>query len=125
MDELEARGIHTDRLNKSEMQEELQSVLQGIQRPPALLTENVDDINFLSSYEILACEPFHDITNVVQNIINELPSHIDNKSTQAEFEKFSAATIGDKNQLKGSDARLYAIKLAKFVNIKHSENKVT
>lgn len=43
----------------------------GIQRPPALLTENVDDISFLSSYEILAWEPLHDITNVVQNIINE------------------------------------------------------
>lgn len=112
-------------MNKSEMQEELQSVLHGIQRPTALLTENMDDISFLSSYEILACEPLHDITNVVQNVINELPSHIDNKSTQAEFEKFSSATIGDKNQLKGSDARLYAIKLAKFVNIKHSKYKVT
>jgi hypothetical protein len=30
-------------------------------------------------YEVLACEPLHGITNVVQNINNELPSHIDNK----------------------------------------------
>lgn len=69
MDELDARGINTDRMNRSEMQGFF--CYHGIQRPPALLTENVDDISFLSSYEILAWEPLHDITNVVQNIINE------------------------------------------------------
>ena len=66
-------------------------------------------------YEIPACEPLRDITNVVQNLITELPAHIENKKAQQEFEKFSELTIGDKNQLKGSDARLYAIKLVKFV----------
>lgn len=52
VDELDARGINTDRMNRSEMQGFF--CYHGIQRPPALLTENVDDISFLSSYEILA-----------------------------------------------------------------------
>lgn len=64
-------------------------------------------------YEVPACEPLHDISNVVQNLITELPSHIENKKAQQEFEKFSEVTFGDKSQLKRSDARQYAVKLAK------------
>lgn len=75
-------------------------------------------------YEVPACEPLHDISNVVQNLITELPLHIENKKAQQEFEKFSEVTIGDKNQLKGSDARLYAVKLAKFVGTQHLEGKI-
>lgn len=37
---------------------------------------------------------------VVQNLITELPSHIENKKAQQEFEKLSEVTTGDKNQLK-------------------------
>lgn len=44
--------------------------------------------------------------------------HIENKKTQAEFEAFAVVTVGDKNQLKGSDARLFAVKLAKFASQK-------
>lgn len=49
-------------------------------------------------YEVPACEPLHDISNVVQNLITELPSHIENKKAQQEFEKFSEVTFGDKSQ---------------------------
>lgn len=54
-------------------------------------------------YEVPACELLHDMSIVVQNLITELPSHIENKKAQQEFEKFS----------KRSDARQYAVKLAK------------
>ena len=87
IEELEARGVDTFHMSKPEMQEELTTILHGIQRPPAL-----------SVYEIPACEPLHDITNAVQNLITELPAHIENKKAQQEFEKFSELTIGDKNQ---------------------------
>lgn len=39
----------------------------------------------IPDYEVLGCEPLHDITNVVQNIITELPHHIENKDVQKEF----------------------------------------
>lgn len=39
----------------------------------------------IPGYEVFGCEPLHDITNVVQNIITELPHHIENKDVQKEF----------------------------------------
>lgn len=63
---------------------------------------------------MLGCDPLHDITNVVQNLISELANYIDYKAAKQEYDEFCQTTKGDKNQLKGSDARLYAIKLAKF-----------
>lgn len=38
--ELSARGIETVDTKKSELQEELNNILHGIQRPPALMTKN-------------------------------------------------------------------------------------
>lgn len=88
--------------------------MHGIQRPPALFCSEHCNSDMLTIYEVPACEPLHDISNVVQNLITELPSHIENKKAQQEFEKFSEVTIGDKKQLKGSDARLYAVKTGKI-----------
>lgn len=124
IDELEARGVDTFHLSKLEMQEKLTTIMHGIQRPPALFCSEHCNSDMLTMYEVPACEPLHDISNVVQNLITELPSHIENKKAQQEFEKFSEVTIGDKNQLKGSDARLYAVKLAKFVSTQHLEGKI-
>lgn len=127
IDELEARNVDTYLLKKPELQEQLNNILHGIQRPPALMT---DDLSKSAStlgipdYEVLGCEPLHDITNIVQNIITELPYHIESKDVQKEFENFYINTISEKNQIKGSDARLYAIKLSKFTANKLMENKV-
>jgi hypothetical protein len=124
IEELEARGVDTYHLSKQDMQDQLTNIMHGVQRPPALFCDQLGETEVLTSYEIPASEPLHDITNVVQNLISELPSHIKDKRAQTEFEKFSESTIGDKNQLKGSDARLYAIKLAKFVSVQYSEKKI-
>ena len=129
IDELEDRGIDTFKLNsKSSLQEELTSTLHGISRPPALLMDSPEktsqEMN-LEMYEIMACEPLHDICNVVQNVITELPYHVEDKKVKSELEKFCSNTIGDKNQIKGSDARLFAIKLAKFIGNLQQENRVS
>ena len=60
----------------------------------------------------------------VQNLITELPSHID-VETSKDFEKFSGAAIWDKKQIKGSDAQLFAVKLAIFAYQNHSEKKIS
>ena len=77
-------------------------------------------------YEVLACEPLHGITNVVQNINNELPSHIDNKEIKKKkkYEQFCSQTVGEKNQIKGSDARLYTVTLAKFTHTMFQDGRV-
>lgn len=72
---------------------------------------------------MLSCEPLHDITNIVQNITTELPFHVP-KKIQKEFEIFLSTTIADKNQFKGSDARLFAVKLAKFIKTNYDASKI-
>lgn len=128
VEELEARHLETAEKTKQELQNELSEVLHGICRPPALLlkstTESTKDIH-ISDYEVLACEPLHDITNVIQHLIEELPYHVDNPQTKQELEKFALNTIGEKNQIKGSDARLYAVRLVKFVTTKHDEGTIS
>lgn len=124
--ELETRGIWSSDERKCAVQEKLNEVLHGIARPPALCcldpTKTTSHLN-IDSYEVLACEPLHDLTNVIQNLIQELPHHVGDNNKQ-EFLSFSDTTIGNKNQLKGSDARLYAVKLAKFTLQKFEEGKV-
>lgn len=115
--ELENHNIWTDKETKSELSNLLTQKLHGICRPPALMCKDplksAKDIN-INNYEVLSCEPLHDITNIVQNITTELPFHVP-KKIQKEFEIFLSTTIADKNQFKGSDARLFAVKLAKFI----------
>lgn len=123
-DELEARGVDTYGKSVAEMKEKLVEILHGIQRPPALLSSDIHSLS-LSRYEIPPCEPLHDLSNIVQNLITELPTHIEDNKVQVDFEKFANATIGDKNQLKGSDARLFAVKLAKFAHQKFTENGIS
>ena len=77
----------------------------------------------IDDYEVLSCEPLHDLTNVIKNLIEELPHHVGECNKQ-EFLSFSETTIGNKNQIKGSDARLYAVKLAKFTLQKFEEGKL-
>jgi hypothetical protein len=126
VDELESRGIWPEDDKKSAVQEKLSEIMHGITRPPALCCHDpLQTTNALNigSYEILACEPLHDLTNVIQNIIQELPNHVGEQNKQ-DFLSFSETTIGNKNQIKGSDARLYAVKLAKFTLMKYEEGKL-
>ena len=86
-------------------------------------TITASEIN-CQQYEVLACEPLHDNTNFAQNIINELPSHIDNKEIKKQYEQFCSQIVGEKNKIKGSDARLYGVKLAKFTQTMFQDGKV-
>ena len=98
MKELQSRGHSTTAKSKTELQEKLAIELKGIQRPPSFFTAPPYLSDLVQNYEIPPCEPLHDITNIVQNLITEIPCHIDDQSTQKEFEQFSTATIGDKSQ---------------------------
>ncbi len=126
-DELESRGHNTNRNSKPTLEQLLKSELKGIQRPAALLCENPQQppksIN-CSKYEVIACKPLHDITNMVQHIILELPHHITNDETKRQLLQFTRISVADKNQIKGSDARMYAVDLACLIQNLHKENKI-
>lgn len=127
IEELESRGIWLHDEKKPIVQDKLTEILHGIVRPPALCClhplKSTSELN-IKYYEILACEPLHDLTNVIQNLIQELPHHVGENNKQ-DFLSFSDTTIGNKNQIKGSDARLYVVKLAKFSIQKYEEGKIT
>lgn len=75
-EELEARGKGTSGKLKPDMQDELSSILQGAQRVPTLLVLNpqqpLANLN-LSQYEILDCEPLHDLKGHISHLLNEVP----------------------------------------------------
>lgn len=78
IEELESRGrLHDEK--KPIMQDKLTKILHGIARPPALCClhplKSTSKLN-IKYFEILACEPLHDLTNVIQNLIQELPHHV-------------------------------------------------
>lgn len=127
IEELESRGIDTYKKQKPALQENLNEILHGICRPPALLlgsvTRSMSEQN-LGEYEVLSCEPLHDIVNVIHHIIEELPFVISQPETKKELEKFAETTIKEKNEIKGSDARMFAIQLATFVTMKYHEGKI-
>lgn len=127
VEELENRNIDTQEMLRSELQEKLVSILHGVSRPPALMMQDPSKSSadlHIPNYEILALEPLHDISNVVQNVILELPKHIKDTQAKKDFEHFSQTTIGDKNQIKGSDARLFLVKLAKFADNLYRVSKI-
>ncbi|CAC5408358.1 unnamed protein product [Mytilus coruscus] len=104
IEELECRVFDTFRLKtKARLQEEMSDLLHGISRPPALLLyypeKSLTESN-ISCYEVLPCEPLHDISNVVQNIIQELPHHVKQNSTKLELENFVTTPSETKIKLK-------------------------
>ena len=47
-----------------------------------------------------------------------------NKEIKKQYEQFCSQTVGEKNMIKGSDARLYGVKLAKFTQTMFQDGKV-
>ena len=86
--ELVERDVDFDKYTMKDLKEKLTKEMHGMQRVPSLLFNNPEgDINSLglSSYEILACEPLHDIMNHIKNLFLEIPHHIDDKSKLKDF----------------------------------------
>ena len=80
-EELTQRGIDYDCVNKKDLEKLLIKEMEGIQRVPSLIfscpSTDLDDI-FLENYEIIGCEPLHDIMNEIKNLLNEIPHHVMN-----------------------------------------------
>ena len=74
--ELSARGQFDVTKNKPELTNDLIKCLRGVQQVPTLLIAN-PEISLaqchLASYEVLDCEPLHDIKGHLSNIFEELP----------------------------------------------------
>jgi len=80
-EELGGRGIY-EGSTKPELQNLLDEDLHGVSHVPALLFTNpnktLETLN-LGSYDVLPCEPMHDIAHHIENLLTELPAHIEEK----------------------------------------------
>ena len=100
---------------KKELENSLTSELHGIQRVPALLFENPqEDLKTLNleHYEILVCEPMHDVSKHIENVLTELPSHVTNPEHKQLIQDTIDLTIGGKETKRAFDYRCAIITLS-------------
>lgn len=75
--ELKERGFHIEKgIHKEMLQKELDGILKGVTRVPALLITNpTQPLSSLSldKYEVMASESLNDIKGHIMNLITELP----------------------------------------------------
>ena len=100
---------------KADLERELTSELHGVQRVPALLycdpTASFESLN-LESYEALGCEPMHDISNHIANVLEELPKHLQGQA-KTTFDETWELTLGGKETKRACDHRFAIIMFAK------------
>ena len=77
-EELTSRHVYEGK-TKQDLQELLTKEMHGIQRVPALITnnpeKNLEDLG-LGDYEILPVEPLHDIGHHIAYFLTEYPKHL-------------------------------------------------
>ena len=108
--------VHLDnqQLKRQDLDRALKEHLHGIQRFPALLLNSqrktLDDLN-LTRYEIMPSEPLHDLKEHIKNIMTEV-YHLLIPEEQVLFDQVHDAVIANKEKVRGSDYRLFAVVLA-------------
>lgn len=113
--ELGARGIY-DGKTKQELQAKLDMELHGIQRVPALLVHTPDEpLKNLhpANYEILPAEPLHDIGHHIENVLTELPHHLEDKKRQV-FDDCVSTCLDGKDSKRGVDYRAALLKITAY-----------
>ena len=88
--ELNSRNVDLTKLKstKKDLVPQLKKALRGIKRVPILLLHNpVEDLSQmgLARYEIVMVECMHDIANHIDNILEELPTHLNKKGDDKMF----------------------------------------
>ena len=114
--ELEARGCNTAGKLKQQMQAELDSILKGVQRVPTVLVshpqQSLASLNLLQ-YEVLDCEPLHDLKGHIRNLLTEIP-YLLPPPLKVECTKIIETTLGKQ---KGSGARLRVAIIKVFLKV--------
>lgn len=122
-EELGSRGIY-DGNTKKELEDLLTEHLQGKQRVPALLI-NTPEASLstlgLANYEVLPCEPLHDIGHHIENFFTEFPKHLSPDESKVITEAIALS-------LKGKESKRcvdYRIALIKTASIAHQSGVVS
>lgn len=114
--ELVVRKLNTTG-TKDQLSKRLQKELGGVQRVPTLLFNasitKLGDLG-LTQYEITLCEPLHDYSNQVKNLLAEIPAHF-SKEVQETIESILTAIFKDKQTIRGCDYRDAAVVLPQIL----------
>ena len=107
-----------------DLQASLTAELKGVQRVPTPLFANplatLEELN-LQLYELLLCEPLHDVSKHIENLYIELPHHMKEGDAKLLNEALEA-TIYAKEVKRGSDFRLSLLKICSYLDGKISDN---
>ena len=117
LEELRGRGLleGVKSEKKIDLENEIATELCGVQRVPALLYCNPAatlESLCLGSYEALPCEPMHDISNHINNLLEELSKHLTVEQKRV-FDETWELTLGGKETKRASDYRSAIILFAK------------
>ena len=111
IDELHQRDIKFSIDNKKQiLEEKLKLEMHGIQRFPSLMQADPSMTGLLTNYEILGCEPLHDLKNHIENLYMELPHHLP-KPPKKYFEETIVASFEKKDCKRGVDYRKSLVKM--------------
>ena len=115
--ELHVRGVTNLEGLKPELQQQLDDILRGVQRVPALLllnpAQSLADLN-LQYYEVVACEPLHDLKGHLSNLLQELP-HILPVPIATKLKPLLKACLS-KDKITAADLRTTMIKTYLLLN---------
>ena len=78
--------------------------MHGMQRFPSLMQADQTITSMLEHYEILGCEPSHDVKHHIENMYVELPHHL-NKTEKKLREETIQLSLGRKEIKRGIDDR--------------------
>jgi len=105
--EARARNLKYDGNLKSTLQQVFVNDLHGQKRVPALLYStpqaSLESLN-IESYEVLTCEPMHDLAGHIANILQELPHHLTEEASALLKETITLA-IGGRDKKRACDQR--------------------
>ena len=115
-DELHERGIKFSiDENKVSLSKKLVKEMHGMQRLPSLINADRSMLSsHLADYEILGCEPLHDIKHHIENLYTELPHHL-SKAERKLMEETITGSFAQKEVKRGVDYRRSLIMLNKVL----------
>ena len=124
--ELQTRNWKTTGSTKKTLTEDLKKNLKGVQRVPSLLltnpTEPLENLN-LQHYQILDCEPLHDLKGHLSNLLQELPTQIE-QPLSGEVRGIIECDLTSKETKRGGDYRLALIHIVALLRKRDTPQKV-
>ena len=125
LQEIRQQEQYTSSTNKKDLQQDLNKILRGIQRVPSILLTNpvqsLADFN-LEQYQVLDCEPLHDIKGHISNVLTELPAVLD-RNLREQCAKLIEADLS-KDKKNGFDYRRTLIHLLQLLHKLHAPMQV-